>query len=113
MKISNIFKIISSIAFGSILFANVAIAGTKPTVVVVSSQACPMCVEFDNRVLKDAEVKKELSKFILKKVNANSTKIKVDVTPTVVIFDKNNKQIRKFVPSLDKAKFIEILKQAE
>lgn len=88
-------------------------ADPKPIVLVVSSNSCPMCDEFESRVLSNPEVKKELGRFTLQKANAHTSKVRVEVTPTVIIYDKNHKQIMKFVPSLDKSKFIEKLKKVK
>lgn len=115
MKFKNLLKIIGAVCIGFFLLSSLsfAAAASKPTVVVVYSHGCPMCDEFEARVLADAEVKKALRKFNVKKVNASTTKIDVEVTPTVIIYDKNKKQVRKFVPSLEKRKFIDILNKVD
>lgn len=90
-----------------------AAAYAKSKVVYVYSEPCRMCVEFDSRVLSDPAVKEKLAQFKFEKVNANTGRFNVNVTPTILIYNEKNKLIRKYIPTLNKGKFLEVLNQAE
>lgn len=95
------------------IFADSNPANSKPKVIFVYQEHCRMCHEFENTVLSDPKVKEELKKFNFTKIDANSGKVDVEVTPTIIIYNKNNKQIKKYVPNTNKDKFLQILKKAE
>lgn len=104
---------LSALCLGLLILTTGAFASSKPKVVYVFQEHCGMCHKFEEAVLSDSAVKKELERFEFKKVLANEANLDVEVTPTVFIYDKNGKQVKKFVPSADKNKFIQTLKKAQ
>lgn len=72
-----------------------------------------MCVEFDRKVMSDPEIQEKLKQYNFKKVNSDNTPVDVDVIPTIIIYNKNNKQVVKTVAPMNKAKFLELLKKAD
>lgn len=75
-----------------------------------------MCDVFESNVLSDSSVKNELKNFQFKKVNimsAPNLANQVRVTPTIIIYNSKNQAVKKFVPPLNKNKFIDILKSVQ
>lgn len=98
----------------SLFAANTIFAKGKYTLMYVYMDPCRMCHDFEKRVLSDPTVKEELTKFNFKKVNANRTRVEgVRLTPTVIIYNDKNEQVRKWLPSLDRGEFLEIIRQYE
>jgi len=89
------------------------LANDKTKVIYAYMDDCRMCKVFESKVLSDPEVREALSKFIFEKIDATTGRVNVAVTPTILVFNKNNKLIRKLVPSLNKEDFLEFLRKYE
>jgi hypothetical protein len=109
----NLFRILFSFILMTIAFGvNSVFASPNVTVSYVYSNNCRYCHVFESKILSDPEVRSLLSKFNFKKVTSKSTKPRIMVTPTVIIY-QNNKIVKQWVPSLDKGQFIDILRDYE
>ncbi len=108
IAISSLFLILAA-TFG----VGAAVGGSKPSVTYVYSNHCRACVVFERNVLQNSAVRQELSRFNYKKVNASTGEIDVYVTPTVIIYNKHHKVVRKFVPPQNPEEFLDILKSVE
>ncbi len=97
----------------SIFAIHSAFAESKPKLLYVYSDHCRMCHVFEDQVIADPEVKRELSRFQYEKVNARHSKVRVTVTPTIVIYNSKQEQVRKMVPPLDPDEFIALLRKVK
>lgn len=118
MRIVNkkLFALVTSLffIFFSAIAMNKVTAESKPTVMYVYSHHCRMCTVFESKVMSDADVQAELSKFNYKKVDVRHANVYVEGTPTVIIYNRKHEQVRKMTPPpLNKSKFISELRKYE
>lgn len=108
IAISSLFLIVAA-TFG----VGAAFGGSKPSITYVYSNHCRACVVFERNVLQNKTVRQELSRFNYKKVNASTGEVSVYVTPTVIIYNKHHKIVRKFVPPQSPEEFLDIIRNVE